>query len=56
MATYNIKVEATVERDIIVTNDSRAKAILEAQREIKRLVGAIDIWVKEVEEITDADI
>ena len=53
MPTYNIKVEATVQRDIIITNDSRAEALLEAQSEMKGLVGGIEMTIMEVEEITD---
>lgn len=53
MPTYDIRVQATTQRDIIVTADTEAEARVEAMREMKALVGGEDMKVGAVEEITD---
>ena len=53
MTTYEIRVQATTHRDIIVTADTRVEARMEAMREMKALVGGEHIIVGAMKEIDD---
>jgi len=53
MTTYEIRVQATTYRDIIITADTRAEARAEAMKEMKALVGGEHIIVGAMQEIDD---